>query len=69
MQTVLTIEYHDPNVEDSTSDDACEGSQFEYMEFWCINNEKCHESSIRSNITLPDDINDAYNSLDINLER
>ena len=50
VQTVLTTEYHDPNVEDSPPNDACEGSQFEYMEFWCMTNEKSHDSSIRSEI-------------------
>ena len=47
VQTVLTTKYHDPNADVSPSGDACEGSQFEYLEFWGISNEKSHESSTR----------------------
>ena len=50
VQIVLTTKYHDPNIEDSPSEDACEGSQFEYLDFWYINNEKSHQSSVRLEI-------------------
>ena len=45
VQSFLTTQYHNPNVEDSLSDDACEGSLFDFLDVWDMNNEKSHESS------------------------
>ena len=50
VQSVLTTQYHDPNVEDSLSEDACEGSPFDFLDVWDMNNEKSHESSARTEI-------------------
>ena len=50
VHSFLTTQYHDPNVEDSLSEDACEGSPFDFLDVWDMNNEKSHESSARTEI-------------------